>query len=38
MTREELQMMLSEIGGFQPERQGGVAAPVLCEVDTVIFV
>ena len=35
MTREELQMMLSEIGGSEPERQGEIAATVLGEFDTV---
>ena len=35
MTREELQMMLSEIGGSEPERQGEIAATVLGEFDTI---
>ena len=35
MTREELQIMLSEIGGSEPERQGEIAATVLGEFDSV---
>lgn len=35
MTREELQMMLSEIGGSEPERQGEIATTVLGEFDSI---
>ena len=35
MTREELQMMLSEMGGSEPERQGEIASSVLGEFDSI---